>query len=140
DESSLLYAHLTKAISLAGDPAVRFWVKSYRPRLFSIAAGLKLDPDLLPDAVVQNVAGRLRDNFSFQARAFGQPVHLSEVVEIIQDVQGVIAVEVRGLSLSDQAPAINQALPAAIPTPGTGILPAELLMLDTRPLSLEVLP
>src|SRR5262249_53426727 len=51
DESSLLYAHLTKAISLAGDPAVRFWVKSYRPRLFSIAAGLKLDPDRRPDAV-----------------------------------------------------------------------------------------
>jgi predicted phage baseplate assembly protein len=140
DESSQLYSHLVKAINLAGDPAVRFWVKSYRPRLFRVAAGLKLDPDLLPDAVVQSVTARLRDDFSFQARSFGQPVHLSEVVEVIQNVQGVIAVEMRGLYLSDQAPVLNQDLTAAIPTPGAGILPAELLMLDARPLSLEVLP
>jgi len=140
DESSLLYSNLVKAIGLAGDPSVRFWVKSYRPRLFRVAAALKLDPDLLPDTVVQNVTGRLRDDFSFQARAFGQPVHLSDVVKTIQSVRGVIAVEMRALYLSDQASSLNQDLTASIPTPGNTILPAELLMLDSRPPSLEVLP
>jgi len=140
DDSSLLYANLVKAIGLAGDPSVRFWVKSYRPRLFRVAAALKLDPDLLPDTVVQNVTVRLRGDFAFQAREFGQPVHLSEVVEAIQSVQGVIAVEIRALYPSDQAPSMNQDLTAAIPTPGDTILPAELLMLDSRPPSLEVLP
>src|SRR5262249_30024992 len=140
DESSQLYANLVKAISQAGDPAIRFWVKSYRPRLFRVAAQLELDPDLVADTVVQNVAARLREDFSFQARVFGQPVHLSEVVEVIHNVPGVIAVEIRALYLSDPAPALDQHLTPAIPTPGTGILPAELVMLDARPLSLEVLP
>jgi len=140
DESSQLYANLVKAIGLAGDPSVRFWVKSYRPRLFRVAAGLKLDPDLLPDLVARDVTSRLRDDFSFQARGFGQPIHLSQVVETIQNVRGVIAVEIRALYLSDQAPSLNQDLTAAIPTPGDTILPAELLMLDSRPPSLEVLP
>ena len=139
DESGKLYSNLVNAISAAGDSSVPFRVKSYNLRLFTLSAAVKLDPDLLQDDVLGAIRAQLRDSFSFEARSFGQPVHLSEVTQVIQSVPGVIGAEVRTLYLSDQPSILNTDLTARVPKPGADIKPAELLALDPRPVVLEVI-
>jgi predicted phage baseplate assembly protein len=138
---STLYKNLLAAMRQAGDPAVPLLVDSYKPVLFQLAATIKVHPDYIPDQVVAAVEQKLRQSFSFTARAFGQPVHLSEVIGLIQNTAGVTAVDLNALYRTDQAPALASHLTAAVPRPGDDqVFAAELLTLDPRPLDVEVLP
>ena len=79
----------------------------------------------------------LRTQFSFAARAFGQPVRLSEVVAVMQAVPGVVAVDVDKLYRTDETAALDPRLVAELPGVGTDgeVLAAELLTLDPQPLN-----
>ena len=139
-ETSELYLNLIDALRLAGDETVPLLVKSYSPRLFRVAGSLEIDPDRVPQQVVDAVTLALRDAFSFQARAFGQPVHLSEVVAVMQAVPGVVSVDVNAFHRSEDNADRLPRIPAAVPRPGdTTVTSAELLTLDPRPVELEVL-
>jgi len=86
----------------------------------------------------------LRSRFSFDARAFGQPVMLSEVMAVMQGVPGVVAVDVDQLSRIDNRfrrrelvpPAAIAAAVAEIRQDGS-LVAAELLTLDPRPVHLR---
>jgi len=138
---SQLHVHLLSAMQAAGDPQVHVEVKSYQPRVFRLAAAVKIDPDFLPEKVLAEVDRKLRNTFSFAARAFGQPVHLSEVIGTMQSVRGTLAVNVTELHRSDESIDLKDHIAAAAPRPGDDdeVLPAELLTLDPRPLALGVL-
>jgi predicted phage baseplate assembly protein len=138
-DASELHGHLVAAMRDAGDALVPVLVKSYQSRLFRVAAALKIDPDYLPADVLADAGSRLRDEFSFDARSFGQPVHLSEVIGTIQSLPGVVAVNVTGLYRSDQNTARQEHIAAAVPRPNDKqVLSAELLTLDPRPLALGI--
>jgi predicted phage baseplate assembly protein len=141
---STLYQNLLKAMLDAGDPNVPLIVQSYEPRLFQLAAAVKVDADFLPEKVLATVEQRLREQFSFDARNLGQPVSLSEVVAVMQNVRGVVAVEVNAFFASDPnittASALKQRLEARMPRAGGDqFFAAELLTLDPRPVALEVM-
>lgn len=153
---------LLEAIHAAGDPFVPVRAASYHQRagLFHLAARVKVDPDHESAKVLDAVTLALRDAFSFDAREFGQPVALSEVLAVMQVVPGVVAVAADRLYRPDesdslwriedrirrQPPALrrtfNVRLLAALPEAGAGgvLAPAELLRLDPCPLALEVMP
>jgi hypothetical protein len=138
-DGSVLHTNLLKAMRDSGDPQVPLLVKSYQPRLFRLAADLKIDPDFLPENVLKQVEQKLRQAFSFAARAFGQPVHLSEVIGAMQNVRGVLAVNVTALHRSDEAVDRKDHIAAAVPLPGSEeVFPAELLTLDPRPAALGI--
>jgi predicted phage baseplate assembly protein len=138
-DDSPLHANLLQAMAESGDTKVPLRVKSYQPRLFRLAATLNLDPDYLREQVLAEVEQKLRDAFSFESREFGQPVHLSEAVAVVQKVSGVRAVNVTEFYRSDQVVECKLHIAASAPSPGDeGVLPAELLTLDPRPLSLGV--
>jgi hypothetical protein len=103
-----------------------------------------VQPDYLPEKVIAAIEETLRQGFSFAARAFGQPVHFSEVIALIQNIAGVLAVDVNALYRTDQADqstTVNPRLEAALPRPGDDkVFAAELLTLDPRRLEVEVLP
>jgi predicted phage baseplate assembly protein len=132
-----VYRHLLDAMRGAGDPSVPIRLVSYRPRTFHLGAVVKVDRTRLIEKVVPAVAAALGDAFSFSARSLGQAVTLSEVIGIIQSVDGVVAVAVDALHRTDESPgpAPAQVLLAARPTPGAGASaqPAELLTLETAP-------
>jgi predicted phage baseplate assembly protein len=141
EASDDLKERLRTAIHDAGDPAVPIEIESYVPRFFLIKAGIKVHADFLEEKVLAEIEEELRSAFSFEARAFGQPVNLSEVMAVIHKVEGVIAADVDELHRSDLAAQPNQRIEAAFPIPGDeAIQPAELLTLDPRPVDLEVLP
>ena len=124
-----------------------FWsnsirISSYRNVTFKLAADVKVDQQYTEADVLAAVESALRSTFSFTARAFGQPVTLSEVIAVMQNVPGVIAVDINKLYRSDQAESSNSFLPSAAPRDGddAGVPPAELLTLDPSPLELGVMP
>ncbi len=138
---SPLFSSLLTAIKEAGDPTVPLVLKSYQPRFFRLSAQVKLDPDFLADKVLPQIELKLRESFSFQARNFGQPVHQSEVIALIQRVTGVMSTNVTEFYRSDETPPTQHVhLVATVPPPGgEDLSPAEILMLDPRPLTFEVL-
>jgi predicted phage baseplate assembly protein len=137
---SFLFSSLLTAIAGAGDTTVPLIVKSYQSRFFRVSAQLKLGPEFLPDKVLAAIEQLLRDQFSFASRDFGQPVHRSEVIALIQGVKGVVSVNVTQFYRSDENPTSHLHLVGAAPAPGgQDLTPAEILMLDPQPLALEVL-
>lgn len=164
-EGNPTYNNLLSAMQMAGDPYVPLRVQTYRQAYFRMAARVKVDPDYSQDLVLTAVENALREAFSFDARAFGQPVTQSEVIATMQAVPGVVAVDLyklyrpRRLILSALERAVvhnlihffppgsysqlNTVLVAAVPQPGAegSIVAAELLTLDPAPLDdLGVMP
>ena len=88
---------------------------------------------------IRPIREMLRERFSFDARAFGQPVALSEVIAAIHGVEGVKWVDIDALHRSDEPVQWHAVLAAQFPAAGEEeLLPAELLTLDPAPLVLEV--
>ena len=139
-KQSPLFKNLVSAMRASGDPLVSLAVKSFQPRFFRLRGTIKVDPDFLPENVKTEVEEKLRAAFSFEEREFGQPVHLSEVISVMQNVSGVVSVDVDEFYRSDQAVDRLPRIPAAAPQPGSDgdTAPAELLLLDPNGLNLEV--
>ncbi|MBB4634907.1 putative baseplate assembly protein [Longimicrobium terrae] len=133
---------LAAALAAAGDPHVPVRVLPYTPIPFHLTALLRRDADRLDDDVRAAVEAALRDRFRFQAREFGQSVHLSEVVAAMQGVPGVRAVDLNTLHAADaKMPLLNHEIGAYTPPEGGqagAACPAELLTLALRPGDLTV--
>jgi predicted phage baseplate assembly protein len=131
---------LLTATRKVGDPTVAIAIESYRPRFFRIKGSVRINPDYLPEKVLAEIEQRLRDGFSFEARAFGQPLHLSEIMLVIQSVEGVVSVDIDEMYRTGEQARPNSRIEAAFPRPGDEqVQAAELLTLDPSPLELEVL-
>jgi hypothetical protein len=138
-------ASLALALTTAGDPWIPATVVSYRDARFKLGLSVVLEPDYANAAadVLTAVETALRSTFSFAQRAFGQPVVLSEVIAVAQQVTGVLAVMVSQLYRNDSPPPANPAIVARLPARGaqapqtapfSGGVGAELLTLDAGPL------
>jgi predicted phage baseplate assembly protein len=136
---------LRDAIRNAGDPRVPLTVASYTPRFFLIEAAIRIDLAFQKDVVTTAIDDALHARYSFDARAFGQPVTQGEVIAAIQSLPGVVSVDLQILDISDpdrvEPPVLQPHLTAALPAAGAGglPLPAELLLLDPRPVGLEII-
>lgn len=111
-----LYNSLVKAINGARDPQEALIVSGYVPVLFRLEADVLIDtPRYVAENVLADVRSLLDETFSFGRRDFGQPVTLAEVVTTIQQVMGVIAVDM--VSLVRPLSAVTMSRGAASPTP-----------------------
>jgi predicted phage baseplate assembly protein len=137
DEDSPLYNNLLSAMQKVSDPYISLRVKSYRQALFRLAGRVKINPDYLPEKVLVAVKEALRSHFSFERRQFGQGVTLSEVMALMQAVEGVIAVDIDKLYRFGDKAKLNPRLVAEAPRPGSDstVAAAELLTLDPSSLS-----
>jgi predicted phage baseplate assembly protein len=136
EPGSDVYENLADALRAYGDPHVPVTLKTYRPALFRIDATVTYDPAHLPEVVKPKIETALRAAFAFDARAFGQPVALSEVIAVIQGVEGVVAVDVNELFRTDKTPSQHPEPRLDADFPGNG-LAAELLTLDPAPITLR---
>jgi hypothetical protein len=94
DKTSDLYRNLVKALRQYGDPDQPVQVELRELLLIVISANVRLLPDYLWEAVAPVIRARLLDVFSFERRELAQDVVLSEVVSVIQAVEGVAYVDV----------------------------------------------
>lgn len=141
-DDSTLRNSLVSAMHKSGDAQVPVQIKSYRGMTFKLVADVKVDAERIEKDVLAAVEAALRSSFSFESRAFGQPVTLSEVISVMQNVPGVGAVDINKLHRSDENEALKSFLPSRAPQVGDDahVLPAELLTLDPAPLELGVMP
>jgi PA14 domain len=134
---STLRSDLLKALRDLGNPLVPAEVKTCKPVKFGLAGTVFVDSDRVPEKVESAVKDALKAAFSFDARSFGQPVALSEVEAVIQNVPGVAFVDLDALYLGT-ASGLQHYLPARKPDDGAAVgtvSPAELLTLDEASLS-----
>jgi len=138
EEDGTVITQLKEALREYGDPFVAFTIKSYRQALFQIHGTVTIHADHVIDAVMAAATADLSEHYSFAARAFGQPVALSEVIAIMQQISGVVAVDVDKFYRNDEpTPDWRARLDADRPAMGADgvVAAAELLLLDTASLS-----
>jgi hypothetical protein len=121
--------NLIQALRSYGNPFVPLWVVSYEPVLFELAAVIDIDQNNYDTTLVlAQVWQNLTSAFAFDQQLLTQPVAASDVIEIIQGTPGVIALQLRGLSLSGSpSAAVPVQLCAAAAMPPLG---AQMLLLD----------
>lgn len=135
---SQTYTKLLAAMRLKGDPYVPLVVKSFVDARFRLTATVEIDSAYEGDLVKAAVTSALLAAFSFEARAFGQRVALSEVMAVMQGVAGVVSVDVNELARVDGigGSGLTGPLPAALPN--ASLHAAELLTIDPTAITLSV--
>lgn len=141
EPDSALAANLQAAVDAVRDPVREVRVDSYEPRLFRLAAKVLVDPRYLVSDVLSSVGVALRATFTFERRSFSQAVSAAEIVMAIQQVAGVVAVDLDQLYLVGEdggtGAALASYLAAATAHFEDGeIRPAQLLLLDPGPIGL----
>jgi len=142
---SNLYRNLLEAIQSHRDPLQTVRIDPYQRRSFGLAAKVLVDSHYQATSVFGFVREALIQTFSFEPRAFGQPVTSAEIIAIIQGLPGVIAVDLDGLDFTD-VPSIqpvmelNSILSAKMAVwdgKHKKSSPAELLTLDPAQITLD---
>jgi predicted phage baseplate assembly protein len=91
--------NLTDAIEAGSDRAQRFITSPFALRYFTCDARLTLDPREIAADVLAAVETHLRASFAFETRGFGQAVTAAEVIALMHDVRGVVAVDLDALEM-----------------------------------------
>ena len=139
--SSPLFTHLAEAMDAARDTVQPLAIASYEPIFFRLKARVLIDPAYIAEKVLAAVKAALTQAYAFEPRDFGQPVHKSEVVAVIQAVEGVTAAFLDELYLRGQTPDLYTPLLASrarcdkpdehdTACPPEQRKPAQLLLLD----------
>jgi Baseplate J-like protein len=134
---SELYKNLLESIDKARHPDVQVKVDNFVLLLFNIEAKIFVDKNYDMEKVVSEVKNALIKHFSFTERSFGQAVSLSEVMSVIQVIEGVIFVDVDSLYLDSQNPSLNKRLFAGLARMQNNIIkPAELILINSSGIKL----
>lgn len=139
-QTDLTVTNLIASLISNGSPYVPIQVVSYTPLLFEVGATIQIDTTQYDSKqVLAAVWQALAGNYDFANRQLGYGIAQSQIIQTVQQVQGVIALELTQFNRQDQAttPPLQQVLPVYSPLNGldTGAsapLPqgAELLTID----------
>ncbi|MEA5513578.1 putative baseplate assembly protein [Nodularia sp. UHCC 0506] len=133
---SQLYTNLMQAIAQSRAPEqIDVQIGSYQPLLFNLEAKILIDSRREVKPVLAEIRTALQETFSFEKRSFGQSVTTSEAIAAIQNITGVIAVDLDALYLSSLPKTLESSLSAATATwdeQQSKILPAQLLLLNPK--------
>lgn len=141
DSGSALRSNLIAALNRVRDTTLQARVDTFVAKYFRIGALVRIDtPTFVAERVRAAIRAALRSAFVFEKRGFGQDVLASEIVQIMQQQEGVIAVRLTELSedaasadtqtsaAKDEPPLYLPAMPARL-TDNTVSL-AEILLLS----------
>jgi hypothetical protein len=131
-------ANFIDALAAVRDPAQLVRVDTFDLLLFDLVANVSVDSRYVKDDVFAAIETALAEAFAFERRAFGQSVTAAEVITVIQDVEGVVYVDLDKLYLAGDGEVLNQVLPSAIAhATGTSIQRARLLLLNELGVTLQ---
>jgi predicted phage baseplate assembly protein len=134
EPSSALYQNLVTAIDNYKDPTTRFKIGAPILKIFNVRARILISNGFEFENVKVEVEEVLRNKFSFDARDFGQHVTISEVISVIQNVDGVLATDIDYLYLTEESPKLKKLIPSKI-SHWDGIekkvVPAEILTINS---------
>lgn len=133
-DTSPILTNLVLNLKKYGDPGVSIRVGSIVPIYFTLSARIVVSDEFRNELVLREVEQALRHDLSFESREPGQPVLLSEMYGIIQNVEGVTGAVVTKLFRKGESDILNERLIAAIPRCGSSgdMSAGEILILDTK--------
>lgn len=111
--TGLTLANLVADLDSRRDPNRKLVVGPHRPLPVEIRAGVGVDAAYLADEVLAAAHQALLDHMAFEARAFGQPVHLSDIAAALQAVPGVVFADIDRLQLKRAADRLSHGATAA---------------------------
>jgi predicted phage baseplate assembly protein len=103
DQSSDLYRNLYAALHQFGDPYLPIAVAVRERLTLVISANVKVDPDYQWETLEPNVRAALLDRFSFARMDLGENVFLSDAIDAVQAVRGVVYVDVDVFATIEEA-------------------------------------
>ena len=92
--------NLVTSLRNYGNPLVPIAAVTFLETLFSFAADIQYDQTYDAPTVKNQVLTALYARYSFNTRTFGQGVSADELATIIQNVPGVVAVNITGLAIT----------------------------------------
>jgi len=101
---SPLYKKLVSAVANCSVPHQPFVVESFVPLTFQVELRVLPDRRSIPEKVFAAVRTALLDAFSFALRQFGESVTESEVMALVQGVEGVEAANLVRLDVPETGP------------------------------------
>lgn len=125
------YTALVADLNGRRHPHRKLNVQSYRPVYVQVQAAIAIDDDYLEETVQANALAALQAHFAFDHRDLGQPIHLSDLYSVLQDVAGVIAVDIDRLGFKYAADRVSHGETAVQPQPRLAIFPAELAAVES---------
>lgn len=138
-DSSTLMTNLRNAIAAACDPTQHYQIVSYKPLTFNLIAKVKIDEAYMPDNVTAKIMKLVTDAFSFVQRGFGQAVTASEIIALIQGVEGVVYVDIHSLQCVEKPNMTPRLIAQPAHWDNNAIQPAEILTLSQSSGSLQVI-
>jgi hypothetical protein len=102
DDTSDLYRNLYAALHRFGDPYLPITVGVRKLLALVISAKVKVDPDYQWETLEPKVRAAVLDRFSFARMDLGQPAFLSDAIDAIQAVRGVVYVDVDVFTAADE--------------------------------------
>jgi hypothetical protein len=101
--SDSLKADLTTDLDKRRDPNRKLTVFKHRNVPIRVEAAILVDPDYVNELVQTAVTKAIADHFAFANTTLGQPVHLSSVYTVIQNVPGVVGADVNTLQFKNSS-------------------------------------
>jgi hypothetical protein len=92
-------SNLVASLRNYGNPLIAITVQSFVETLFGLSADLQYDPAYDQPTVQAQVLQTLSQAYGFAQRSFGQGVSADEVSTVIQNVPGVVAVNVTQINI-----------------------------------------
>jgi predicted phage baseplate assembly protein len=123
-------ARLAATLASERDPNQRLLIDNHQPVAVRIAASLQVDARHETAPVLAAARSALLDALSFERRHLAEPVFLSDIYRVLQNVDGVLSVDIDSLDLKTSdarfraAHGVDDTLPPPQP---------RLLMLPARP-------
>jgi len=117
-------------LSAARDPNHPLLMGNYVRVPILVAATIMVDERSVAETVLAGARAALLEALSFERRAFTEAVDLSDVYGVLQDVDGVKAVDIDRMELKNTDPAFRAQHGL---DPAKGQLQPRLLMLPARP-------
>lgn len=145
ERNTPLYDNLLGALDKVRDTHQLVIIEGYRERRFGVSANVLIDERYLFEPVQAAIRSRLLEAFSYQARGFGQDATAAEIVTVIHEISGVVAVDLdtlyfvdEGEPNSDGSAAPTQRLESRLAHLDAGKpKPAELLVIDPAHIELK---
>ncbi|MEE8058314.1 MAG: hypothetical protein V3T17_10830 [Pseudomonadales bacterium] len=112
EPGSLLYDNLRDTIESVRSPGQILNISSYTSRQFNLSAKLLIDENYIAESVSMAVTSDLQTVFALSQRDFAQAVTAADVIQVIQAVDGVLAVDLDLLYDADDSESFNPILTA----------------------------
>ncbi|BAY08537.1 putative baseplate assembly protein [Calothrix sp. NIES-2098] len=139
--TSSLYEALLQAIDGARDPLQQVQVDSYEQLLFNLEATIQFDGRYKAEKLETEIRQALSEKFAFANRSFGQGVNASEAIAFIQNITGVVAVDLDALYRQQFSKTLADSIPALLArfdVTTNQIKPAQLLLLNPKGMTLKL--